>query len=274
MKLWLSLMVWLFANAAAAQVGIFDCSLPTGSKTFAFKSTNGMVEVIRPEIDEQRLTVEERSLTDEGKTVVVTKWPTSQKTISVASITPHEDRSGKIIKLDFETLTVENGKTVKFSCSINPRMQLALDEGLNKLIERLAELPNPEDVIAAAVQTTKPKKKFDKEAFLKGVPSSVAKCWNVGSLSADALRVSVTVSFTLDAELKPDPSSIRLESSSNGSAAAVKQAFDAARRAILRCGVGGFNEGLVKKFGSQSVMEPLQVSLTFNPEKVRIVPVE
>lgn len=274
MKLWLSLIMWLTAGAASAQVGIFDCNLPSGSKTFAFKSTNGMVEVIRPETEVKRLTVEEKSLTDEGKTVVVTKWPSTQEIISVASITPQKDSAGKITSLDFSTLTVSDGRTTNFRCSLNTSMQSVLDRGLNELIEQLSALPNPEDVIAAAVQPVKPEKKFDRGAFVKGIPLSVAKCWNVGSLSVDALRVSVTISFTVDSDLKPNVATIRLEGSKNGDSVAVKQAFDAARRAIIRCGVRGYSDGLVKKFGARNVLEPLQVTLTFNPEKMLIVLVE
>ena len=274
MKLWLSLIMWLTAGAATAQVGIFDCNLPSGSKTFAFKSTNGMVEVIRPETDVKKLTVEEKSLTDEGKTVVVTKWPNTQKIISVASITPQKDSAGKITSLDFSTLTVSDGRTINFRCSLNTSMQLVLDRGLNELIEQLSALPNPEDVIAEAVRPIKSIKRFDKDGAAKGIAASIAKCWNIGSLSTDALRVSLVVSFTVDARLKPNVATIRLEVSENGNALAVQEAFDAARRAIIRCGARGYGDGLAEKFGALSAMEPLPIKIMFNAEKMRIVLVE
>ena len=63
---------------------------------------------------------------------------------------------------------------------------------------------------------------------------------------------------------RPDTASIRLLSSSGGSDAAARQAFEAARRAVIRCGARGFDLPADKYSHWQDV------EMTFNPEKMRI----
>ncbi len=69
---------------------------------------------------------------------------------------------------------------------------------------------------------------------------SVQACWNVGALSMEALRTTVIVGLSVNPDGKPDAATIRMVSSSGGSDAATGQAFEAARRAIIRCGSKGF----------------------------------
>ena len=89
---------------------------------------------------------------------------------------------------------------------------------------------------------------------------AVSQCWNVGSLSTDALGTTVVVSVTMQETGVPDTGSIRLVSSSGGSDRAARQAFEAARRAIIRCGARGFALP-VEKFSHWRDIE-----MTFNPE--------
>jgi len=93
---------------------------------------------------------------------------------------------------------------------------------------------------------------------------SVQQCWNVGSLSSDALRVTVTVAVSMNENGKPDNASIRMVGSEGGADGAVKQAFEAARRAIIRCGARGFPLP-AEKYG-----EWAEIEMVFNPEKMRI----
>lgn len=71
--------------------------------------------------------------------------------------------------------------------------------------------------------------------------NDLRQCWNVGSLSAGALRTTVTIEFFVVQNGRPDFTSIHLVSGFGGSDAAIKQAFEAARRAIIRCGATGFH---------------------------------
>lgn len=75
-------------------------------------------------------------------------------------------------------------------------------------------------------------------AFAEG--DEIKKCWNVGYLSAEATRTMVFMSFIADENGIPDAASIRMISFKDGSKAGAKQACDAARRAIIRCGATGF----------------------------------
>ena len=93
---------------------------------------------------------------------------------------------------------------------------------------------------------------------------AVQRCWNVGSLSSDALSTTVVVAVTMARDGKPDTGSIRMLSSSGGSADAARQAFEAARRAIIRCGAPGFDLP-TEKYGQWRDIE-----ITFNPESMRI----
>jgi hypothetical protein len=97
-----------------------------------------------------------------------------------------------------------------------------------------------------------------------GLRLAVQECWNVGSLSSDALRVTVIVGVSLGRDGKPMSGTLRLLSSTDGSNAASKQAYEAARRAILRCGAKGFD------LPAQKYDHWRDIEMTFNPEKMRI----
>ncbi|WP_300062371.1 energy transducer TonB [uncultured Roseobacter sp.] len=93
---------------------------------------------------------------------------------------------------------------------------------------------------------------------------AVQACWNVGSLSTDALNTTVVVSVAMSQDGKPVTSSIRMTSSSGGTEQAARQAFEAARRAIIRCGARGFDLPVDKYSQWQDI------EMTFNPERMRI----
>ncbi|MEK0162549.1 energy transducer TonB [Phaeobacter sp. A36a-5a] len=93
---------------------------------------------------------------------------------------------------------------------------------------------------------------------------AVQQCWNVGSLSSEALRTTVVVSVALTPDGRPEEGSIRMLSSTGGSGAAANQAFGAARRAILRCGARGF------QLPSDKYAQWRNIEMTFNPERMRI----
>lgn len=88
-------------------------------------------------------------------------------------------------------------------------------------------------------------------------------CWNIGALSTDAARTTVVVEFDLNQDGTPVASSIRLVSSSDGSEAAIRQAFEAAKRAIIRCGSRGYDLPTGKYEHWKTVV------LTFDPMRSR-----
>ncbi|MCA0927765.1 energy transducer TonB [Ruegeria profundi] len=93
---------------------------------------------------------------------------------------------------------------------------------------------------------------------------AVSQCWNVGSLSTDALQTVVVVAFSLTPDGKVVGGSLRMIDSSGGTAASANQAFEAARRAILRCGAKGYT------LPAEKYEQWQDIEITFNPERMRI----
>ncbi|WP_050603167.1 energy transducer TonB [Ruegeria sp. 6PALISEP08] len=93
---------------------------------------------------------------------------------------------------------------------------------------------------------------------------AVSRCWNVGSLSTDALSTVVVVAFSLNRDGTVVDGSIRMLDSSGGSSGAANQAYQAARRAILRCGAKGYD------LPADKYAQWQDVEITFNPERMRI----
>jgi len=91
---------------------------------------------------------------------------------------------------------------------------------------------------------------------------AVSSCWNLGSSSTEAMRTTVIVNVSMSREGKPDD--ISLLSSNGSSNAATQTAFDAARRAIIRCAKGGY------KLPTEKYSHWREIEMTFNPEKMRI----
>jgi hypothetical protein len=98
----------------------------------------------------------------------------------------------------------------------------------------------------------------------EGFRVAVSSCWNVGSLSNEAQRTTVVVGFDMTRDARPVEGSLRLVSHEGGSQAAAQQAFEAARRAILRCGATGYG------LPADSYDHWRQVELVFNPEGMRL----
>ncbi len=93
---------------------------------------------------------------------------------------------------------------------------------------------------------------------------SVSNCWNVGSLSTAALSTTVVVGVDMTEDGRPVSGSIRMLDFSGGPESAARQAFEAARRAIIRCGARGFPLP-VEKYDHWR-----EIEMTFNPENMRI----
>lgn len=93
---------------------------------------------------------------------------------------------------------------------------------------------------------------------------AVQQCWNVGSLSTDALRTTVTVLVRMNENATPDSASIRMLGFEGGPEGAAQQAYEAARRAILRCGARGFD------LPAEKYDQWREIEMVFNPENMRI----
>jgi hypothetical protein len=97
-----------------------------------------------------------------------------------------------------------------------------------------------------------------------GFRVAVQACWNVGALSTEALGTTVVVAFDMARDGRPEAGTLRLLEFSGGSEAAAQQAYEAARRAVIRCGVNGYD------LPEESYDRWQQVELVFNPEGMRL----
>jgi hypothetical protein len=93
---------------------------------------------------------------------------------------------------------------------------------------------------------------------------SVQNCWNVGSLSTEALKARITIGVSILPTGLPDAESIRLVKYEGASEQAARQAFEAGRRAIIRCGAKGFQ--LTKEQYDQWKY----LELVFDPKEMRM----
>lgn len=96
----------------------------------------------------------------------------------------------------------------------------------------------------------------------EGLRLAVQECWyvDVGSSAAD---VTVTVGFSLNPDGTVVSGSVHQVSASQGSAAAQRAAYDAARRAVLVCGADGY------KLPTAKYDQWKNVEITFNPAQMR-----
>ncbi len=148
---------------------------------------------------------------------------------------------------------------------------------------RVAETPAPTrtpdadvdaDAIAAAVAAAQAATETPAKPAPSGPPLTsgekenlrvaVSNCWNVGSLSSEALRTTVVVAVNMAQDGTPIIGSIQMIGSEGGSSAAAKQAFEAARRAIILCGSKGY------QLPAEKYSQWQEIEMTFNPERMRV----
>ncbi|MCA0044029.1 energy transducer TonB [Celeribacter litoreus] len=97
----------------------------------------------------------------------------------------------------------------------------------------------------------------------EGMRVAVSQCWNVGSMSSEAMRTVIRVRMSMNEDGTPQIGTIELIDFEGGSQASADQAFAVARRAIIRCGQSGFPLP-VDKYAHWRNIE-----LRFDPEQMR-----
>ncbi|SFR16449.1 energy transducer TonB [Poseidonocella sedimentorum] len=132
------------------------------------------------------------------------------------------------------------------------------------------EAPLFDDAVAAALAealggagTTPDAPATLSQAEADSLRLAVSACWNVGSLSSDALGVTVIVALEFARDGRPIADTIRMVSASGGGGDATRQAFETARRAILRCGTEGYD------LPPQQYDLWKSIEMVFDPEKMR-----
>ncbi|MBO9475373.1 hypothetical protein J7413_17630 [Shimia sp. R10_1] len=151
------------------------------------------------------------------------------------------------------------------SRSLRPRVRPAArpeptpapDANADAIAAALAEASAAETAETAAAPAGPPLSQGERD----GLRVAVQQCWvvDVGSRAAD---VTVVVGLSLDRDGKVQ-GDIRMLSAEGGDAAAAQTAFQAARRAVLRCQKDGYDLP-VEKYDHWR-----DVEITFNPDNMR-----
>ncbi len=136
----------------------------------------------------------------------------------------------------------------------------AIDSTSDAINDVLAEVQQEVASTQTSAPTGPPLTGGEKDAFLV----DVRRCWNVGALSTAALEAKVVVRFELSREGKPDVGSMQMTGFEGGSESVAKQAYETARRAIIRCGATGYKLP-IEKYEQWKI-----VNITFNPENMRL----
>ena len=96
----------------------------------------------------------------------------------------------------------------------------------------------------------------------EGLRLAVQQCWNV-DVGSEAANVTVVIGMSMGRDGKVIGGSLRLIDSDGGTGRAAETAFQAARRAVLRCQRDGYKLPIDKYEHWQ------EIEITFNPENMR-----
>lgn len=92
--------------------------------------------------------------------------------------------------------------------------------------------------------------------------AQIAKCWNIGSLSTEALGTIVIIGVKMNRDATPVNDSIRMISASGGSDSSARRVYDSARRAIILCGSRGYD------LPADKFSQWQNIEMTFDPSKM------
>ena len=98
---------------------------------------------------------------------------------------------------------------------------------------------------------------------IEGLRLAINKCWNVGQLSSAALRITVMLRVEMNENGKPNAGSIQMTGFEGGSAEDAARAFEAGKRAVMRCSGEGYDLP-PEKYAEWSVL-----NLEFDPSGMR-----
>lgn len=97
---------------------------------------------------------------------------------------------------------------------------------------------------------------------VEGLRIAINKCWNVGQLSSEALHTVVTLRVEMSEAGKP--TLVEMTGFEGGSEASAQRAFEAGKRAVMRCAGQGYDLD-PDKYGQWNVL-----NLIFDPEGMRL----
>lgn len=103
----------------------------------------------------------------------------------------------------------------------------------------------------------------------EGIRVAIDKCWNIGNLSTAATRIKLTIRVQMNEDGTPRSDGIEMTGFEGGEAADAKQAFEAARRAVIR-GVKGCGGKPGYDLDPAKYSEWNVINMTFDPSGLRL----
>ena len=145
-------------------------------------------------------------------------------------------------------------KTKEDNIRVNNTQEQSINAALKTALEN-----NANSGIAQKAPSGPPLTASEKD----GLRLTVQKCWVV-DVGSQAANVIVTVSISMNSDGTVIANSLRLKNSQGGSEGAVEAAFQAARRAILRCQKKSYD------LPEEKYDHWREIEFTFDPRKMRI----
>ena len=141
---------------------------------------------------------------------------------------------------DDQSLSLENERRIELERARKPLARAVTGSPQDKRESETSILNELDDVLSETLEegssSVAPLTKQEIKKFVR----AIKKCWVV-DVGSPAAGVTVVLGMQMTPNGKVKPGSLRLISSTGGTEAAAKIAFQAARRAILRCQKGGYN---------------------------------
>jgi hypothetical protein len=143
-------------------------------------------------------------------------------------------------ELDDQSLSLEHERRIQLERARKPIARVVTSSSQNKRENETSILNELDDVLSETLEegasSVAPLTKQEIKKFVR----AIKQCWVV-DVGSPAAGVTVVLGMQMTPDGKVKPGSLRLISSMGGTEAAAKIAFQAARRAILRCQKGGYN---------------------------------
>jgi hypothetical protein len=134
-----------------------------------------------------------------------------------------------------------------------PADSAAIDNAVNDALS---------DVLGEAARTPGPSGPPLTSGERDGLRVAVSRCWNLGSASSDALSTTVVILVQMARDGRPE--GIEMVSSNGPTQEATRIAYEAARRAVIRCGTSGYG------LPAEKYDQWREIEMTFDPGNMRI----
>jgi hypothetical protein len=256
-----------------SEVLMLDCGDATHNGKIAYLINPPDVRLIGQE--EPNGVTAQRTITPEGIIVNSYTWSGIDEVASIISVSPSLD-DPSVYRV--QRAVTSTGEFTEFTCTRDTVLELLLSESLTEIIGKLSDFQKPLDVLLYSAMDLQGIKIHDNDSSLTTllttpipltdvdidpVTRQIGSCWVVDN-GAEWAAVSVTVEINLDRDGKIR-GDVELIDYSGENSLNARIAFEAARRAILRCQSSGYN------LPEEKYEDWKSLTITFDPSSMRIL---